>query len=117
MKTLLGVAATAALITTCAIVTTPPASASATQEQVAASMGCQSSRAVLRFRDNTTGSYYCSGVHAVGKRADYFTANGWSGWLDTTEGDILFCDGERFPVLGVHVYNLVLNETKPGWCP
>ncbi|MEV0622674.1 hypothetical protein AB0I81_55815 [Nonomuraea sp. NPDC050404] len=104
---LTALAVTAASLT----LTAPPATGHA-----ATSMGCQTSRAVLDFRDNTTGRYYCSGVHAVGKRADYFTANHWSGWLDTSTGDILFCDGERFPMLGVHVYNLVLNETRAGWC-
>ncbi|MEV0387202.1 hypothetical protein [Nonomuraea sp. NPDC050643] len=115
MRTLLAAAATAALMVTSVTMAALPAAAG-TQGRSAVSMGCQTSRAVLNFRDNTVGRYYCSGVHAVGKRADYFTANGWSGWLDTTEGDIYFCDGDRFPVLGVHVYNLVLNATKPVGC-
>lgn len=114
MRNLLSATLCVMLAGTLATVVTSSAAASATQSSA---MGCQSSRAILRFRDGQVGGYYCSGVHAIGKRADYFTANHWSGWLDTTEGDILFCDGERFPVLGVHVYNLVLNETKAGWCP
>lgn len=81
--------------------------------------GCQGTISTLTLETLSSGfNYNCSGFYtnSAGTIAFHLFTGNWSGILYTSQGNILYCDGQSISIPYFTVIEIWLSPTRTSWC-